>query len=81
MLATARRLRDDEHLSLREIASRLVIRTGKKRGQHPDPATVMRMLREHDDQTARLPRSAFWPFPAVSGGITSTVPVMHHLCD
>ncbi|WP_327271088.1 recombinase family protein [Streptomyces sp. NBC_01224] len=33
-------------------ASRLVIRTGKKRGQHPAPATVMRMLREHDEQTA-----------------------------
>jgi len=48
MLATAVRLRDTEHLSLREIASRLVIRTGKKRGRHPSPATVMRMLREHD---------------------------------
>jgi DNA invertase Pin-like site-specific DNA recombinase len=55
MLATALRLRDDEHLSLREIASRLVIRTGKKRGQHPSPATVMRMLREHDEQTATAP--------------------------
>ncbi|WP_331746278.1 hypothetical protein OG936_39735 (plasmid) [Streptomyces sp. NBC_00846] len=52
MLATALRLRDDERLSLREIASRLVIRTGKKRGQHPAPATVMRMLREYDEQTA-----------------------------
>ncbi|WP_308378084.1 recombinase family protein [Streptomyces sp. ISL-98] len=51
MLATARRLRDEENLSLREIAARLVIRTGKKRGQHPAPATVMRMLREHDEQT------------------------------
>ncbi|MGW1108483.1 hypothetical protein [Streptomyces sp. NPDC002540] len=47
MLATALRLRD--------IASRLVIRTGKKRGQHPAPATVMRMLREHDEQTATAP--------------------------
>ncbi|MFI7343814.1 recombinase family protein [Streptomyces sp. NPDC050085] len=52
MLATALRLRDQEHLSLREIASRLVIRTGKKRGQHPAPATVMRMLREHVAQAA-----------------------------
>lgn len=51
MLATALRLRDQEHLSLREIASRLVIRTGKKRGQRPAPATVMRMLREYDEQT------------------------------
>ncbi|MCX4704386.1 recombinase family protein [Streptomyces sp. NBC_01373] len=52
MLATALRLRDEENLSLREIASRLVIRTGKKRGQHPSAATVMRMLREHDEQAA-----------------------------
>lgn len=52
MLATALRLREEESLSLREIASRLVIRTGKKRGQHPSPATVMRMLREHDEQAA-----------------------------
>ena len=40
-------------LSLRDIAARLVITTGKKRGQHPSPATVMRMLRDHDDQAAR----------------------------
>ncbi|MEU6511088.1 hypothetical protein [Streptomyces sp. NPDC046942] len=38
-----------------EIASRLVIRTGKKRGRHPAPATVMRMLREHDEQAATAP--------------------------
>jgi Restriction endonuclease NaeI len=30
----------------------LVIATGKKKGQHPSPATVMRMLREHDEKTA-----------------------------
>ncbi|WP_345196441.1 hypothetical protein [Streptomyces lavendulae] len=52
MIATAVRLRDEEELSLREIAGRLVIRTGKKRGEHPSPATVMRMLREHDERTA-----------------------------
>lgn len=52
MLATALRLRDEERLSLREIASRLVIRSGKKRGQHPSAATVLRMLREHDELTA-----------------------------
>ncbi|HYZ53994.1 MAG TPA: hypothetical protein VE733_10940 [Streptosporangiaceae bacterium] len=57
MLATAVRLRDTEHLSLREIASRLVIRTGKKRGQHPSPATVMRMLREQDAKTAAVSAS------------------------
>jgi hypothetical protein len=34
-----------QELSLRDIAARLVIATGKKKGQHPSPATVMRMLR------------------------------------
>lgn len=37
--------------------ARLVITTGKKKGQHPSPATVMRMLREHDEQKA-LPEPA-----------------------
>ncbi|GGJ58478.1 hypothetical protein GCM10010121_081420 [Streptomyces brasiliensis] len=36
--------------SLREIAERLVIPTGKKKGQHPSAATVMRMLRDHDEK-------------------------------
>jgi hypothetical protein len=48
MLATAVRLGDEENLSLPEIAARLVIRSGAKRGRHPSPATVMRMLHEHD---------------------------------
>jgi len=39
-------------LSLREMASRLVITQGKKKGQHPSPATVLRMLRQHDGKTA-----------------------------
>jgi hypothetical protein len=51
MLAAALHLRGQE-LSLRDIASRLVIATGKKKGRHPAPATVMRMLREHDEKTA-----------------------------
>ncbi|GLY80531.1 recombinase family protein [Actinoallomurus iriomotensis] len=51
MLAIALHLREQNH-SLRDIASRLVITTGKKKGQHPSAATVMRMLREHDQQTA-----------------------------
>jgi hypothetical protein len=38
--------------SLRDLAARLVIATGKKKGQHPSSATVMRMLREHDEKTA-----------------------------
>ena len=36
-------------MSLRDIAKRLVITTGKKKGQHPSPAPVMRMLREHPE--------------------------------
>ncbi|WP_371578036.1 hypothetical protein [Streptomyces sp. NBC_01314] len=39
-------------LRLRDIAKRLVITTGAKKGQHPSPATVMRMLREHDERAA-----------------------------
>jgi len=50
MLASALHLRGQE-MSLREIAGRFVIATGKKKGQHPSPATVMRMLREHDEKT------------------------------
>ncbi|MFJ8002668.1 hypothetical protein ACIQ7D_37155 [Streptomyces sp. NPDC096310] len=36
--------------SLREIAERLVVSTGKKKGRDPSAATVMRMLR--DDEKA-----------------------------
>jgi DNA invertase Pin-like site-specific DNA recombinase len=53
MLAVALHLRGQE-LSLRDIAARLVIATGKKKGQHPSPATVMRMLREHDEKAAAV---------------------------
>ncbi|MFC8247629.1 hypothetical protein [Streptomyces chartreusis] len=48
MLATALRLHDDERLSPHHPHR-------KKRGHHPAPATVMRMLREHDEQTATAP--------------------------
>ena len=41
-----------QEMSLRDISARLVIAAGKKKGQHPSPATVMRMLREHDEKTA-----------------------------
>ncbi len=51
MLAVALHLRGQE-LSLRDIAARLVIATGKKKGQHPSPATVTRMLRGHDEKAA-----------------------------
>jgi DNA invertase Pin-like site-specific DNA recombinase len=51
MLSMALHLRE-QNLSLREIPARLVITKGKKKGQHPSPATVLRMLREHDAKTA-----------------------------
>jgi DNA invertase Pin-like site-specific DNA recombinase len=51
MLAVALHLRE-QNLSLRDIAARLVIAKGKKKGEHPSPATVLRMLREHDEKAA-----------------------------
>jgi hypothetical protein len=54
MLSMALHLREQE-LSLRDIAARLVITKGKKKGQRPSPATVLRMLREHDEKTAAVP--------------------------
>ncbi|MFZ3555240.1 MULTISPECIES: recombinase family protein [unclassified Streptomyces] len=51
MLSMPLPLRDQE-MSLRDIAKRLVITSGAKRGQPPSPATVLRMLREHDEQAA-----------------------------
>ncbi|PRX59025.1 resolvase-like protein [Nonomuraea fuscirosea] len=38
----------EQNLSLRDIAARLVITTGKRRGRHPSAATVLRMFRDHD---------------------------------
>jgi len=52
MIGMALHLRD-QNLSLRDIAARLVITKGKKKGQHPSPATVLRMLRDHH-QAAEL---------------------------
>jgi hypothetical protein len=40
-----------KELSLRGIVARLIIATAKKKGQHPSSATVLRMLREHDEKT------------------------------
>lgn len=51
MLSHALHLRDQQGLSLRDIAARLIIATGKKKGQHPSPATVLRMLRDYDEHT------------------------------
>ncbi|WP_218026010.1 recombinase family protein [Nocardia miyunensis] len=50
MLSHALHLRA-QGLSLRDIAARLVITKGKKKGQHPSSATVLRMLRDHDHAT------------------------------
>ena len=65
MLAVALHLRGQE-LSLRDIAARLVIATGKKKGQRPSPATVMRMLREHDEKTAAAARRRLAPAGAAA---------------
>ena len=51
MLAVALHLRGQE-MGLRDIAARLVITRGKKKGQHPSPGTVLRMLRDHDEKAA-----------------------------
>ena len=48
MKAEAVRMRD-EGLSLRQIAKRLVIPSGAKKGQHPSAPTVMRVLRDYDE--------------------------------
>jgi DNA invertase Pin-like site-specific DNA recombinase len=62
MLSMALHLREQD-MSLRDIADRLVITTGKKKGKHPSPATVMRLLREHDARQATPPLAAE-PSPA-----------------
>lgn len=54
MLSMALHLRD-QNQSLRDIAAQLVITQGKKVGKHPSPATVLRMLREHDEHAATIP--------------------------
>jgi hypothetical protein len=51
MLGMAVHLREQD-LSLRDIAARLVIAKGRKRGRRPPPATVLRMLRERDERAA-----------------------------
>ncbi|MFI6393116.1 recombinase family protein [Nonomuraea sp. NPDC050540] len=55
MLSMAQHLRG-QGASLRDIAAKLVITSGAKKGRHPSAATVLRMLREHDHaaQTAEV---------------------------
>ncbi|MGR6919643.1 hypothetical protein ACU635_35890 [[Actinomadura] parvosata] len=55
VLSMALHLRE-QGLSRRDIAARLVITKGKKKGQRPSAATVLRMLREHDDTPAAAVR-------------------------
>lgn len=46
----------NQELSLRDIASRLVITPGQEERPTPNPpATVVRMLREHDQAAAAKP--------------------------
>ena len=74
MRAMALHLRGQER-SLRDIAARLVIATGKKKGQHPSPATVMRMLREHDEKPPQRPWSSdHLPTRALSPAIAIGAP-------
>lgn len=47
-----------QDLSLRDIAARLVITKGKKKGRHPSPATVLFMLRDHDEANAAAPSAS-----------------------
>ncbi|WP_084500877.1 recombinase family protein [Nocardia xishanensis] len=49
MLSMALHLRASDY-SLRDIAARLVITSGKKKGQRPSPATVLRLLRDYDQR-------------------------------
>ena len=59
MLGMALHLREqDENLSLRDLATQLVVTKGKKKGRHPSPATVLRMLRDHDERAAAAATSS-----------------------
>jgi hypothetical protein len=66
VLAAALHLRGQE-LSLRDIATRLVIATGKMKGRRPSPATAMRMLRLRALRLARRVRIRFRGRCAVPG--------------
>ncbi|MFI7455651.1 recombinase family protein [Nonomuraea sp. NPDC049714] len=59
MLSMALHLREQD-LSLREIAARLVIAQGRKKGRRPSPATVLRMLATTTNRTRRRSRCERW---------------------
>ncbi|WIX91342.1 hypothetical protein [Amycolatopsis sp. DG1A-15b] len=61
MLSHALHLRDQQKMSRRDIAANLVITKGKKKGQHPSPATVLRMLRDHDEHATAMSAAAVQP--------------------
>ncbi|MFI6300083.1 recombinase family protein [Nonomuraea sp. NPDC050790] len=63
MLSMALHLRG-QGASLRDIAAKLVITSGAKKGRHPSAATVLRMLREHDQAVEAAALQAVTP-PAV----------------
>ncbi|MEU5582728.1 hypothetical protein ABZ791_28430 [Streptomyces huasconensis] len=48
----------DQGMSPRDIRKRLVITAGAKKGQRPSPATVLRMLCEHEERGAAISVSA-----------------------
>ncbi|WP_051163461.1 hypothetical protein [Nocardia brevicatena] len=60
MLSMALHLREQVQ-SLRDIAARLVITKGKKKGQRPSPAPVLRLLRKPDE----TPSQQHHPDPTV----------------
>ncbi|MEV4888112.1 hypothetical protein AB0K48_01810 [Nonomuraea sp. NPDC055795] len=51
----------DQGQSLRDIAGQLLITQGAKKGKRPSPATVMRMLREHDQAAQTAEATALEP--------------------
>ncbi|MEV4575622.1 hypothetical protein AB0K16_20475 [Nonomuraea jabiensis] len=57
MLSMALHLRA-QGLSRRDIAARLVITKGRKKGRHPSPATALRMLRDRDEANATAPSAS-----------------------
>lgn len=71
MVSMALHLRQQNH-RLHDIAARLVITTGKKKGRHPSPATILRLLRDHD-QAARYEGAS--PAVEVMVGVRTPLPV------
>ena len=76
MLSMALHLRDQD-LSLRDIAARLVITKGTKKGQHPSPATVLPSRTWPGSASAGSPAAASTPAPqsqACGAPVANAVP-------